>query len=81
MTNAFGNIGLTLQINRVLNEVEKAVAADGGYIELHAIEGKLVKLSLKGACVNCPSSSMTIKYGIEKRLREEVDPEIEVIAV
>lgn len=79
--NALGSFGLTLQINRVLSEVEQAVAADGGYIELHSIEDKLVKLSLRGACVNCPSSSITIKYGIEKRLREEVHPEIEVVAI
>lgn len=77
----FGSIGLMLKINNVLAEVEKGINADGGYLELHSVEGKIVKLSLKGACINCPSSQMTIKYGIEKRLREEIDPEIEVIAV
>lgn len=74
-------MALTLRINQVLTQVEEAVAADGGHIQLHGIEGKTVKLALGGACVNCPSSQMTIKYGIEKRLRDEVDPEIEVIAV
>ncbi len=77
----FGSIGFMLKINNVLAEVEKGINADGGYLELHSVEGKIVKLSLKGACINCPSSQMTIKYGIEKRLREEIDPEIEVIAV
>jgi Fe-S cluster biogenesis protein NfuA len=80
-TQKLSGIALTLRINQVLTEVEQGVAADGGYIQLHSIEGKVVNLSLGGACVNCPSSQMTIKYGIEKRLREEVDPEIEVIAV
>ncbi|MDJ0625075.1 MAG: NifU family protein [Candidatus Caenarcaniphilales bacterium] len=81
MNQDFGSIGLSLKINKVLTEVEQAVIADGGSIEIHEIDGKTIKLSLGGACVNCPSSQMTIKFGIEKRLKEEVDPEIEVINV
>ena len=77
----FGSLGFLMKINSVLSEVEKGINADGGYLELHSVEGKTIKLSLKGACVNCPSSQMTIKYGIEKRLRDEIDPEIEVIAI
>jgi Fe-S cluster biogenesis protein NfuA len=78
---ALSGIALTIKINQVLSEVERQVAADGGFIEVHEIDGKVIKLSLGGACVHCPSSQMTIKYGIEKRLKEEVDPEIEVLAV
>ncbi len=75
------SLAFTLKINQVLNAVSEQIAADGGFLELHGIEGKQVKVSLGGACVHCPSSQMTIKYGIEKRLQEEIDPEIEVIAV
>lgn len=79
--NLPGQMGLTIKINKILNEVEQGIIADGGYLEVHSIEDKKITLSLKGACVNCPSSQMTIKYGIEKRLRDEIDPEIEVIAI
>jgi Fe-S cluster biogenesis protein NfuA len=74
-------INFKAKVMQVLSEVEKGVAADGGFIEIHEIEDKKVKLSLGGACVHCPSSQMTIKYGIEKRLKMEVDEEIEVIQV
>ncbi|HEY9885763.1 MAG TPA: NifU family protein [Vampirovibrionales bacterium] len=76
-----GSIGLTIRIQQLLSKIEEGIIADGGYLEVHSIEDKKVKLSLKGACVNCPSSQMTIKFGIEKRLKAEIDPEIEVIAI
>jgi len=49
--------------------------ADGGNVELVDIEGPVVKLKLQGACGSCPSSQMTLKMGIERRLREFI-PEI-----
>ena len=52
--------------------------ADGGDLEIVAIEGKTVKLALKGACGGCPHATMTIKDGIERVLRDEIDPEITV---
>ena len=41
-----------------------------------AIEGKTVKLRLRGACGGCPHATMTIKGGLERILRDELDPEI-----
>jgi Fe-S cluster biogenesis protein NfuA len=49
--------------------------ADGGNVELVEIDGPVVKLRLQGACGSCPSSTMTLKMGIERRLREVI-PEI-----
>jgi Fe-S cluster biogenesis protein NfuA len=49
--------------------------ADGGNVELSEIDGPIVKLRLQGACGSCPSSAMTLKMGIERRLREFI-PEI-----
>jgi Fe-S cluster biogenesis protein NfuA len=49
--------------------------ADGGNVELVEIDGPIVKLRLQGACGSCPSSTMTLKMGIERRLREKI-PEI-----
>ena len=52
--------------------------ADGGDLEVVAIEDKLVKLRLHGACGGCPHATMTIKQGIERLLRESIDPAIVV---
>lgn len=49
--------------------------ADGGDVELFEIDGLVVKLLLKGACGSCPSSTMTMKMGLERRLMERI-PEI-----
>jgi Fe-S cluster biogenesis protein NfuA len=52
--------------------------ADGGNVELAEIEGPIVKLRLQGACGSCPSSAMTLKMGIERRLREKIPEIVEV---
>ncbi|KAJ0251424.1 NifU-like protein 3 [Hirschfeldia incana] len=59
----------------VLDEVRPALMADGGNVALHEIDGLVVVLKLQGACGSCPSSSMTLKMGIESRLRDKI-PEI-----
>ena len=46
-----------------------------GNVKLHSIDGSVVKLQLQGACGSCPSSVMTMKMGIERRLMEKI-PEI-----
>jgi len=52
--------------------------ADGGNVDLVEIDGPIVKLKLQGACGSCPSSTMTLKMGIERRLREEIPEVVEV---
>jgi len=66
------------QIKAKLEELRGMLQADGGDMELIAIEGKNVKLRLRGACGSCPHATMTLKQGIERILRETVDPEIVV---
>jgi Fe-S cluster biogenesis protein NfuA len=44
-------------------------------VELVEIEGPIVRLRLQGACGSCPSSAMTLRMGIERKLKEEI-PEI-----
>ncbi|MBC6415755.1 MAG: NifU family protein [Bdellovibrionales bacterium] len=62
-------------------DIQPAVAMDGGYIEFVSYEKGIVYLSLQGACSGCPSSTITLKEGIEARLRQFV-PEIkEVVSV
>jgi Fe-S cluster biogenesis protein NfuA len=66
------------QIQAKLEELRGMLQADGGDLEVVSIEGKNVKLSLRGACGSCPHATMTLKQGIERILRESVDPEIVV---
>jgi Fe-S cluster biogenesis protein NfuA len=64
------------KIKAKLEEIRGMLQADGGDRELVAIEQKTVKLRLRGACGGCPHATMTIKQGIERLLREAVDPDI-----
>ena len=66
------------KIRTRLNELRSFLQADGGDLDIVSIEGKIVKLSLRGACGGCPHAAMTLKDGIERILREEIDPEITV---
>ncbi|HIK27672.1 MAG: NifU family protein [Oscillatoriaceae bacterium SKW80] len=62
-------------VESVLNELRPYLMADGGNVELVELDGPVVKLRLQGACGSCPSSTMTLKMGIERKLREAI-PEI-----
>jgi Fe-S cluster biogenesis protein NfuA len=70
------------RIEKALDKVRPMLMADGGNVELVEVTSDgIVKLKLKGSCGCCPMSSMTLKNGIEKILRQEV-PEIkEVVAL
>jgi len=61
-----------------LDELRGCLQADGGDLELISIQDKTVTLALRGACGNCPHAAMTLKEGIERVLRDEIDPEIVV---
>ena len=62
-------------VETVLNELRPFLVADGGNVELVELDGPKVNLRLQGACSSCPSSTMTLKMGIERKLREKI-PEI-----
>ncbi len=62
-------------VEQVLDELRPYLMADGGNVELVEIDGPVVRLRLQGACGSCPSSTMTLRMGIERRLREFI-PEI-----
>ncbi|MFZ4397585.1 MAG: NifU family protein [Kiritimatiellia bacterium] len=64
------------KIRAKLEELRGMLQADGGDLEVVSIHDKLVKLRLKGACGGCPHATMTIKQGLERVLRESVDPDI-----
>lgn len=63
------------------NEIRPAVAMDGGDITFERYENGVVFLHMKGACSGCPSSTATLKMGIENRLREMIPDLVEVVAI
>ncbi len=64
------------QIKELLDtRVRPAVAQDGGDITFHGFDRGVVYLAMKGACAGCPSSTMTLKHGIENLLRHYI-PEV-----
>ena len=68
-------------IINLLNEyIKPAVESDGGAITFHSYIENIVTVNLKGACSGCPSSTSTLKGGIESLLNQKVDPNIVVIA-
>jgi Fe-S cluster biogenesis protein NfuA len=67
------------QIKEIINtRVRPAVAMDGGDIIFHGFEDGIVRLEMHGACSGCPSSTATLKNGIESMLKHYV-PEVESV--
>ena len=65
-------------MEKVLDELRPYLIADGGNVELVELDGPVVKLRLNGACGSCPSSTYTLKMGIERKLRMSIPDIIEV---
>ena len=68
-------------IQSVLDEIRPMVAQDGGNIVFAGYQDGVVQLFMQGACAGCPSSTMTLKAGIEQRLREVLPEVRDVVAV
>jgi len=70
------------QVEEALKKVRPTLQADGGDIELVSVEDNgIVKVRLKGACGSCPMSTMTLKMGVEKFLKQHVPDVKEVVQV
>ena len=70
------------QIRDILDQkIRPAVAQDGGDITFHGFREGVVYLNMKGSCAGCPSSTATLKHGIENLLRHFVPEVSEVRAV
>ncbi len=69
------------QVQKALDEIRPNVQADGGDIELVAVEKGVVKVRLQGHCVGCPMSAMTLKLGVEAHLKKRVPEVVKVEAV
>lgn len=71
-----------VRINEILDEkVRPALMMDGGYLEVLGIQDNTLNIRYQGACGSCPSSLTGTLMAIEGMLKQEVDPELEVMAV
>ncbi|GAA0500119.1 Fe-S cluster biogenesis protein NfuA, 4Fe-4S-binding domain [Salinibacillus kushneri] len=60
------------EVNEVIGKLRPFLLRDGGDVELVDVEDGIVRLRLMGACGSCPSSTITLKAGIERALTAEV---------
>lgn len=80
-SNSDGNEMLELtwdNVEKVLDEMRPFLIQDGGNVSIAEIDGPVVRLQLEGACGTCPSSTQTMKMGLERGLREKI-PEIQEV--
>ncbi|MFM9905558.1 MAG: NifU family protein [Pyrinomonadaceae bacterium] len=70
------------QINELLDErIRPYLASDGGWLEVLELEENKLSIRYEGACGSCPSSLTGTLMAIENMIKEEIDPEITVVAV
>lgn len=69
------------KVETALKEIRPSLQADGGNVELVDVENGIVKVRLTGACGGCPMSQMTLKQGIERRIKEAIPEILSVDAV
>jgi Fe-S cluster biogenesis protein NfuA len=76
------NTEIERKIKEILdNEIRPAVAMDGGDIQFYGYQDGIVTLHLQGSCSSCPSSVMTLKMGVENRLKSLIPEVREVVQV
>ena len=69
------------KVEAALAQIRPALLADGGGVDLVDVSDGVVTVRLTGACGGCPMSSMTLRLGIERTLKEQVPEVKEVVAV
>jgi Fe-S cluster biogenesis protein NfuA len=71
------------KVAEVIEVIRPAVQADGGDLHLVDVDESsgLVKVELTGACVSCPASTVTLKAGIERILKDRVEGVTEVVNI
>ena len=69
------------RVRDVLRRLGPSLSVDGGGVELDRVEGTKVYLRFTGACIGCPGSDITLRYGLESALTEEIPEITSVVAV
>ena len=77
----FSDQELLKPVEIVIDKVRPMLINDGGNVTLLKIENGKVYVRLEGACKGSPSSSKTLKFGIESALKNEIHPDIELVNV
>lgn len=81
-TGEAGERSVRARVARVIDLIRPAVQSDGGDLELVDVTADgIVRVRFHGACVGCPSSSMTLQAGIERNLRDHIPEVTAVVAV
>ncbi|MEW6442113.1 MAG: NifU family protein [bacterium] len=69
------------EVEEALAKIRPMLQADGGDVELVEVDDGVVKVRLRGACAGCPGAQMTLRMGVEKRLKQDVPGVKSVVAV
>ena len=69
------------KVEAALKQIRPALMADGGDVQLVDVNEGVVTVRLMGACGGCMMATMTLQYGIERMLKEQVPEVKEVVAV
>ena len=82
MTMPFTDEDLQQPVSNIItSKIAPMLARDGGAIELKQIKDGKVFVQLQGACVGCAASGSTLKFIVEKELKEAIHPDLEIINV
>jgi len=77
----FSDEELLEPVKKTIDKIRPSLALDGGDIDFITVKNGTVYVQLKGACIGCASSGNTLKYGVERQLRIDIHPELNVINV
>lgn len=77
----FSDEELMNPVRSVIDKIRPSLALDGGDISFLTVKNGTIYVQLQGACIGCSSSGNTLKYGVERQLRMDIHPELNVINV
>jgi len=72
---------ITAQVREVVDLLRPDIQADGGDVEVVGVQDGVVEVRLRGACVGCPSSGMTLQHGILAALKARIPSITDIRAV
>jgi Fe-S cluster biogenesis protein NfuA len=77
----FSDEELMQPVRNLIDKIRPTLALDGGDIAFLTVKNGTIYVQLQGACIGCSSSGTTLKYGVERQLRMDIHPELNVINV
>jgi len=77
----FSDEDLRPVVAAIIEKIRPSLALDGGDIKFIDVQQQKIFVQLLGACVGCSSSGSTLKYGVEKEIKSQIHPELEVVNV